>query len=230
MSDIFREVDEDLRREQFKTIFNKYGVYIIAVAVLIVVGVAGWRAWGYFEARRAAADGDRFIAAMNLLEEGKNAEAGTAFEAIAAESSGRYPSLARLAGAGVKVVTGDTAGAVAAFDSVANDSSAPDMLRTIASLRAAYLLVDTADKAEMERRVGGLAAPGQPYSAIANEILGLTAWRAADLAEAKKRFEAVTADQRAPVNVRDRARLMLQLIAGRSAAPAAEAAPAASTQ
>ncbi len=45
MSDIFREVDEEVRREQLKKLWERYSILIVAVAVLIVAGVGGWRGY-----------------------------------------------------------------------------------------------------------------------------------------------------------------------------------------
>ena len=38
VSDIFHEVDEEVRREQLKKLWDRYGIYLIALAVLVVVG------------------------------------------------------------------------------------------------------------------------------------------------------------------------------------------------
>ena len=41
MSDIFSEVDEELRREQLRKLWEGYGVYLIAACVLLVAAVGG---------------------------------------------------------------------------------------------------------------------------------------------------------------------------------------------
>ena len=64
MSDIFREVDEDIRNERFKRLWDRFGPYVIGVAVLIVVVTAGYRGWQYWQNSQAAATGDRFVAAI----------------------------------------------------------------------------------------------------------------------------------------------------------------------
>ena len=48
MSELFDEVDEEVRREQLKKLWDKYSIYIIALALLIIAGVGGWR--GYQQA------------------------------------------------------------------------------------------------------------------------------------------------------------------------------------
>ena len=41
MANIFREVDEDIRKERYINLFRKYGVYVIAIIFIIVGTLAG---------------------------------------------------------------------------------------------------------------------------------------------------------------------------------------------
>jgi hypothetical protein len=77
--DVFREVDEEVRREQLKKLWDRYSIYLIALAVLIVAAIGGWRGYEYWVAKKAAAAGADFEAAMTLSDEGKLAEAEGAF-------------------------------------------------------------------------------------------------------------------------------------------------------
>ena len=75
MSELFDEVDEEVRREQLKKLWDQYSIYIIAAAILIVAAVAGWRGYRYLEAQKAAEAGAAFDAAIELAEQNKHAEA-----------------------------------------------------------------------------------------------------------------------------------------------------------
>ena len=75
VADIFHEVDEEVRRDQLKKLWDRYSIYLIALAVLIVVGMAAWRGYEYWVAKKAAAAGAEFEAAIALNEQGKKAEA-----------------------------------------------------------------------------------------------------------------------------------------------------------
>jgi len=159
MSDIFREVDEDLRREQFKKLWDRVGPYVIGAAILIVVATAGYRGWEYWRDRQAQATGDRFLAALQLSSDGKHDESIAALEAIVADGSGGYPVLARFRFAAEKAEAGDKAGAVAEFDAIAAEN-APAEVKTLARLRAALLVVDTASLSDLEVRYAGRVTSG----------------------------------------------------------------------
>jgi len=228
MSDIFREVDEDLRREQVKKLWDRVGPYVIGAAILIVVATAGYRGWEYWRDRQAQATGDRFIAALQLSSEGKHDESIAALEAIVADGSGGYPVLARFRIAAEKAEAGDKAGAVAEFDSIAAEN-APAEVKTLARLRAALLVVDTASLSDLDARISDLAATGNIWRHAAREILGLAAWRTGDFAAAKKYFDDISVDQETPQDLRERAQLMLALIDAKlgAAPPMAATEPAA---
>ena len=220
MSDIFREVDEDIRRDQLKKLWDRTAPWVIGAAVLIVVATAGYRGWEYWQDRQAEASGDRFLAAIELSEDGRYAESIAALESLVANGSGGYPVLARFRIATEKAKSGDTAGAVAEFDTI-SASNAPAEMRAMARLRAALLLVDSASVAELEGRIGDMAATGTPWRHTAREILGVAAWRSGDYATAKEQFDAIAADQEAPQDLRQRVTLMLTLVDGKVAGDAA---------
>jgi hypothetical protein len=219
MSDIFREVDEDLRHEQYKKLWDRFGAYVIALAVLIVVGVGGYKAWEWWERSQAAATGDRFLAALELSEAGNHQEAIAALDAIAADGSGDYPMLALFRSAGETAVAGDPEGAVKAYDAIAARSGLPPLVADLARIRAALILSDTLSPEELRSRIGDLAATGNPWRHTAREILGLAAYRANDLAAARTYFDEIVGDEESAQGVRQRAQLMLALIQSREGPP-----------
>lgn len=212
MTDIFHEVEEDLRKEQAKRLWRRFGPYVILLAVLIVVGTAGWRGWLYWREQQAAATGDRFVAALQLAEEGKRDEALKALEDLSNTGSGGYPMIARFRSAAELAAAGKTDDAVKAFDTLAAEASTPPLFKAMARLRAAMLLVDTADLPAMKARLDDLAATGGPWRNAARELLGLSAWRAGDLEAARGYFNEIAQDPSAVESTKARANLMLELI------------------
>ena len=122
MTDIFKEVDEDLRREQLRKLWDRFGPFVIGLAILIVVATAGYRGWVYWQEKQAQATGDRFLAALDLANQGKHEEAITALKAIEANGSGSYPVLAGFRIASEMAVTGDSKDAIAEYDAIAAKS------------------------------------------------------------------------------------------------------------
>lgn len=232
MSDdlIFREVDEDLRHEQLQKIWKRYGVYIIALAVLIVAGVAGYKGWVWYRAEQAAQSGARFEAALRLADQGQEAEALKALDALIREGSGGYPVLARFAAAAAKARSGDREGALADYEALAREARDP-LLRDMARIKAATILLDSESYEALQTRLAGTTDERHPLRNSALEILGLAAYRAGDMEAAARAFESIASDPGASQEARQRADLMLTLIApGRGAAEAASGAASGATR
>jgi len=211
VSDIFHEVDEEVRREQLKKLWERYGAYIVALAVIILLGVAGWQGYDWWERKQAAQSGTEFEVALTLSEEGKKQEAEAALNKLAATGSSGYRILARLRAA-AELGERDRAAAVKIYDELASDSSIGQVLQDFAAVRAGYLLVDTASYAEMRRRLEPSTAANRTFRHSARELLALSAWRAGDSKGAREWAEMVITDPEAPAGTRNRAEVYMALV------------------
>jgi hypothetical protein len=210
VSDIFQEVDEEVRREQLKKLWDRYGVYAIIAAVLVVAGVAAWRGYGWWEAKRAAETGAAFEAAITLADAGKHQEAEAAFDKIVADGTSGYRRLARLREAAELAHT-DAKAAVAAYDAIAADGAVGPMIQDLASVRAAALLIDAGSFEEAQRRLELPSGNDRTFRHTARELLVLAAWRAGDATAAKRWFDVIATDASTPPATRSRVEMLMAL-------------------
>ena len=201
MSDIFREVDEEVRREQLKKLWERYGWIAITLAVLLVAGIGAWRAWQWYEAKQAAEAGSVFTAAMALSEQGKHEEAEAAFAKLAKDSTASYRMLASFREA-AELVQRDPKAAVAAYDALSDNRSLGQAMQDLAAVRAGYVLVDTAPYDEIRRRIEPLTGPDRAFRHSARALLALAAWRANDDAAMKRWFDMILGDGETPASIR----------------------------
>lgn len=213
-SSFLREVDEAVRHERYKKLWDRYGIYAIAGAVLIVAGVAGYKGWNYWRERVASDAGAKFSQALVLEQGGDSAQARDAFTELAEQGPKGYRVLARFQLAQAHAQAGEIDKAVKDYDALASDGSVDNILRGYAAIKAATLRVDTADYEEMEKRVSGLIEQNSPWRFSARELLGLSAYRLKNMNEAERQFSALLGDPGTPTNLRERADMMLALIAG----------------
>jgi hypothetical protein len=213
MSDIFKEVDEEVRRDQALAFWTKYQNQFLALALVIVAASGGWR-W-YQNQQRAAAEaaGARYEAALQLSKDGKSGEADQALQDIIKQGPTGYALLARFRGA-AEVAATDKPKAVSIYESLANDNAVDSAMRDIARLRAALLRLDEADAAEIRSRLEPLAAPGAPFRNSARELLAFSALKANDLNSAAKWLDAIVVDSQAPQSIRQRAEALIGLVTG----------------
>ena len=203
MSDIFREVDEEVRRERLEQLWRRYGTYITAAALVVLACVGAWRGYIYWEERKAAEAGAAYEAASGLADAGKHSEAEAAFAKLASEGTAGYRSLARFREA-AQLGLSDPKAAVAAYDALARDASLGQSMQDLAAVRAALLLVDTASYQDLRARLEPLTAADRPFRHSARELLAFGAWRAGDSAAARQWIEAVVSDPTTPGSIRTR--------------------------
>jgi hypothetical protein len=210
VSDIFQEVDEEVRREQLKKLWERYGHYAVAAAILLVAGVGAWRGYEWWEAKKAAESGAAFEAAATLAEAGKRSEAEAAFAKVAADGTAGYRHLARLREAAELAQT-DPKAAIAAYDKIAADGAVGQVLQDLAALRAGALLIDAGALAEAQRKLEPLAAAERTFRYSARELLVLAAWRAGDAAAVKRWSDMILTDLQTPSSTRQRVEMLMAL-------------------
>jgi hypothetical protein len=232
MSDFFREVDEDYRRDRLVQIWTRYQWAFIGAAVLIVAATAGWRIYQHFGAEAAAAAGAQYEAALQLSGAGKSAEAEASFENLARTGLKGYATLARLRAVD-EIAGGDPVAAIAAYETFAADPSYDKLFRDIAQTRAAILRVDRDDPNAFQQKFGPLAQQSFSYYNSIRELLALAALKRGDFEAAGRWLDMIVSDGRAPPALRQRAEAFLGLVQAAKApaqqAPAqapAQAAPA----
>ena len=211
MSELFDEVDEEVRRDQLKKLWDQYSIYIIALAILIIAGVGGWRGYQYLEAKKAAEAGAAFDKASELAEQNKHAEAEAAFADLATKAPYGYRMLARLRTA-AEVAARDKPAAAKMFDDIAADSSVGAAERDIARIRAAQLLLDTTTYPNMVQRLQPATAPDATFRHTARELLALSAWRANDATATRQWLDMIASDGDTPPGLRSRAEALQALL------------------
>ncbi|THF53732.1 tetratricopeptide repeat protein [Allorhizobium terrae] len=208
-----REVNDELRSEQMQRAWRRLGPIIITLAVLVVLGTAGYRVYDYWTDDRSSQSGDQFLAAQKLAADGKTDEALKAFEALEKTGFGSYPVLAEFRSASLLAQKGDAKGAIAAFQALGKDNAVPEALRDVAHIRAGWLLIDNGTYEQVSAEVEALATPANGMRSSAREALGLAAYKAGQLDRAREWFEQIVEDTQAPRNVSNRAQIMLDNIA-----------------
>lgn len=211
MSDIFREVDEDVRSDKLAEFWSKYSIAVLALALAIVAGTAVFAYLRHRTLTQAEDAGAQYEAAQALAVQQKPEAAAAAFAALAKTGPKGYQLLARMRAAEETSLT-DPASAVAAFDLVAADASVDPLWRDLARLRAGMLRADSADKAEIEQRFAPLMNGSYRFSA--REFMALAALKRGDFEEAGKLFDQVVVDPNAPADLRQRVQGFLSLVRG----------------
>ena len=212
LADIFREIEEDLRRDKAAEFWKRYGRYIVGAAVFVVAATAGYVGWKEYRLSQQMEYSERFAAVLSLIQNKKEAEALDALGALAQDAAAGYGTLARFRAAAIKSRQGDRAAAAAIYDAIAKDGNVDPLYAGLASLYYVLAMLETGDPAELASRLAPLLEPQSPWRYSARELAALLNLRQGDTAKARENLTMLADDPKTPSGVRARAVEMLRTL------------------
>ena len=215
---LFREVDEEVRRDEIENIWKKYGSWILALCLGIILAVGALKGWQYWQKQQAEAGGEAFFSAVKLAESGKTQEAEKAFAALSDSHAG-FGIFGKFKLAAEMAKQGKKAEAVAGYDAIAGAKDVQPALKNLARIKAAYLLADSATVKELQDRVATFDDAKSPWRSSAREIIAFAAFRAGDYVLADRKLNQILADFQSTTEAKRRARIFLSAIAPKLPAP-----------
>ncbi|MEM7022031.1 MAG: tetratricopeptide repeat protein [Pseudomonadota bacterium] len=218
-----REVDEAVRQDRWMQLWKTYGTYAIGAAVAIVVGTAVGVGWRAYQDNQREAEAERFMSAVDLLDEDRPAEAAAAFAALAQDSGSGYGMLARLHASEALGKSGDAEGKLRELDQLAADDAAAPMFRDLAALLAVQQRMDDGSSDRVEQELARLSEASSPWRHSALELTALIQIRAGDIDGARNTLSVLVDDPLTPPGLARRAAELLSSIGAPPDASAAEA-------
>jgi hypothetical protein len=212
VSDIFREIDEELRRDNLLKLWSRYGRHIIGAAVFVLVVAGGIVAWRDHQLSERRAQSARYASALSLARDGKEADAVKVFAAIAHEGEG-YAILAAFEEAALLAKSGDHEAAAAAYDRIAAKGELDSNFRDLAVLFAVLQRMSAADPQTTIDRLAPLTASGNVWRPSALELTALARLKSGDKSGALNLFKSLADDAATPQNLRARAAEMAAALA-----------------
>ena len=211
MSDVFEEVEENLRGERWKALFRKWwpaAAAVAGVAVLVAGGI-----W-FMDARKGWTGAEASVAyqrGLDAIQSENVSAAEAAFVEVEGAGSAPYRALALMQRAAIRLDRGETAEAVALFDQAAEATNEP-LIADIAQLKAAWALMDTGTLEDVTTRLSPLTEEGRPFRFQAQEALALARLQHGQTDAARQQLQALTLELEIPDSLRQRAQLALGLI------------------
>lgn len=213
MVDVFHEVDELVRSDHYATLLRRIVPWVVGVVVLALLGAFG--VWGYLRYQQASAHKASVFygQGVDALTRADFGGAYAAFAQAAKEPAAGYRSLALMQEAGIRVDQKRPDEAVALFDQAAKAAPNP-VLGDAARLKAALTLMDEGRLDAVADRLKPLTDSKRPYAALAREALAMDELQTGQINAARSQFVVLSLMEEAPDDVRQRARLMMNVIDG----------------
>ena len=201
----YREVDEELRREQLTSTWKRYGWLIVAGVVLFLAAIAGFLYWQQQKQERAGEHGEQLTALFEDIQAGKTKGVEAKLDSLAEESGPGYRAAALLTKADVAVTQGNDAAAIAAFRQVAEDEDVAAPWRELALIRQTATEYDKIPPATVIQRLQPLAVAGSPWFGSAGEMVAVAHLKQQKPQQAAAIFAAMAKDENIPESIRSRA-------------------------
>ncbi len=210
MSDIFQEVEEDVRRERYEQLWKKYGNYMVAAAAVLVLAVGGYQAWTAYDLNQRRQISDRYQAAQTLAETGKAPEAEAAFLELSKDRHAGYATLAKLHLAGAYLAQGKRDPALALLRELTTNSD--PAISNAARLRLAWTEADARSRSEIEAILAPLNGADSPWRFAAAEVLAYMDFKGGSRTQAEADYLKLSQELEAPANLRQRAAALAQYL------------------
>jgi hypothetical protein len=204
VSDLFREAEDELRKETAETVAKRAAPFVIGAIVLALAAGGGWQFYQAQQAKSIEAASVSYDGAMAKLQAGDLAGGEAALAAIAKSGPKGFASQAALQRGAVLQEQGKAAEARAVFEEAAKSINDPD-LADLARLRAAYIAADSETREQVSARLAPIIERKGAFSALARELVAARAWEAGDSAAARTTYALLQLDLNAPEGVRSRA-------------------------
>ncbi|HEX8622337.1 MAG TPA: tetratricopeptide repeat protein [Allosphingosinicella sp.] len=204
----YREVDEELRRDQMKTLWERYGKLVIAGIVLVLAAIAGFIWWQNQKVVKAGERGEQLIQAFDDIAARRKEAAVGKLDALARSGSDGHRAAALLTKADLAIEGGDLKAAAATFRQVADDKGLAQPYRDAALVRMTALELDTLAPQAVVDRLKGLAVAGNPWFGSAGEMVAISYLKMNKPQQAGALFAAMAKDKKLPDTLRSRATQM----------------------
>lgn len=210
MSDIFHEVEEEVRQERLREWWKKYGDYVIAGVSVVVIGVAGYKLWQYYDQRERLKAASEYQSAMQIAQVGQDDIAAQAFAKIAKKAPSGYSEVAALAQADELLASGRVKDAAALYLKIADSNKTG--LGQVARMRAAWAEADTVSADKLKELLAPLNDGKSQWRFMAQELLAYKALASGKTDEAHTAYKALAAEKDASAGIRQRAEALLTML------------------
>ena len=201
----FKEVEENLRRDQFQSFFKTYGAWVVGAVILFLAAIGGWIYWEQHQKNASAAESEELHAVFGDIADKQLKTVPQRLDKLDDSGNDVVKGSAMLAEAAIALDRNDRAAAIAKYREIAGEKDLPEAYRDLGTIRLTALEFDSLAPQQVIARLEPLAKAGNPWFGSAGEMTALAYLKQGKKTEAGRMFAAVAADRQVPRTIRSRA-------------------------
>lgn len=207
-----REIDEELKNEKLKKIWDRYGLFIILFIVVAISAAVSFETFTAWKEKRNQEFSDTYAYALNLQNQGRYAEAMEVLDKLQKSKKAVYSDIAEIQMANIKMEQNKVEEAIAILENVVKNKDFNPQMKEIALIKLASYKLDYAPSEEIQEMLMPLASENGVWTNIAKEMLAMLAVRDGDLDRAKSLYQEISVAANTPETLKARAQDMLNVI------------------
>lgn len=207
-----REIDEELKNEKLKKIWDKYGLFIILFVVVVISATVSFETFRSWNEKRNQEFSDTYAYALNLQNQGRYAEAMETLEKLQKSKKAVYSNIAEIQMANILMEQNKVEEAIAILENVVATKDFNPQMKQIAIIKLASYKLDYAPSQEIQDMLAPLVSENGVWTNIAKELLAMLAVRENDFERAKSLYQEISVAGNTPDSLKARAQDMLNVI------------------
>ena len=204
-----REINEDLKNDNMRLIWKKYGVYIVSAVAIILTITVSFETIKAWRMRQFEAWSNSYAFALALEKDGNFDESLTVLREIQSSRSGIYADLALIQEVSVLFGQGKSDEALALLEKIISDKKINKKLLDAAVMKLVSYKIDFAPAEELKALLLPLTDEKNSWSLEAKELLALLFVREGDLEQARGIYDEIIETAGTNENLKSRVKDML---------------------
>lgn len=214
MQDAFiREVDEDLKNESMKKLWDKYGLFVLLIVIVSLTVAVSYESIKSWYIKRAENRTEGYAVALSMQNQGLFDDSLEALDLIINQKMGTYAELAEMQKANILLEQNKEKEALALLEKIANDKSRSLQLRDTALIKLASYRQDGATFEEMSELLSSITkSKDNAWYAVAEDMLATILLRDGNIEQAKEIYNALLENQDTPDDLKNRVKDILSVL------------------
>lgn len=213
MSNLFNEIDEDLRQDKLKTLWNKYRAAVFTFVIVIALGLTSSEFYHYWSTSKEKNSGLIFSEIIDNIIQGDIQLAQDNIDKLSNEGTKNYKSYALVLKSDLLLSQGNLIEVEKIYDEII-DTTNNSLLKNLAILKLSYIKVDNYSFDQMKQELGDLLGD-KTLGLFAHEILAMSAYKNEVYDKGIASLEIILSDERTTNNMFDRAQMMLKVLSSK---------------